>query len=98
MEGWSLRFQAGVICGHGGEPGCADALAGPIVVAGVVGMVGVAGVVGVAGAAGVAGVAGAAGRGEGIPVQDRADIAGWFIGEGVGGEEAEGAGVVVQEF
>ena len=89
MEGWSLRFQAGVICGHGGEPGCADALAGPIVVAGVVGMVGVAGVVG---------VAGAAGRGEGIPVQDRADIAGWFIGEGVGGEEAEGAGVVVQEF
>jgi hypothetical protein len=43
-------------------------------------------------------MAGVAGRGEGIPVQNGADITGRLVREGVSGEETEGAGVVVEEF
>ncbi len=43
-------------------------------------------------------VVGVAGWGEGIAVEDGADITGWLIRERVGGQEAECAGVVVEEF
>ena len=48
--------------------------------------------------AGPVAAAGVAGRGKGIAIEDGADITGWLIREGVGGEEAERAGVVVEEF
>jgi len=41
---------------------------------------------------------GVSGRGELIAIEDGADIAGWLDGEGVAGEQAEGVGVVMEEF